>query len=575
MTAQSCWMVLLWVALLAGSAAADPPTKPARFVQLNIQGDALTGQLDGGWIIRGSGWMKRMTWRPTEEWLRTYVAGMDINRLTWTRVGFEFTPLADGSVTIGFSGPYETNLAGQVFLQEVAIDATATAGGAAEFTNGGFELIANGLPVGWNWSSSPGELNVDNPPPFDGARSAIVQTGNTLSQTIAVTGGVPVRVWVQARTRTPADFIEQPRLPPAGTPAHAAIVHYMRGVNLGNCLEAPPGADWGAHYTAADFDAIAAQGFDHVRIPAAWHYHAGDGPAYTISNAFFAQVDALVTNALSRGLHAIVNVHHFHAFTNNPTAQSDKLYAMWEQIAAHYRATPHTLAFELLNEPTGAATTEVMNPIYAAAIARIRTIAPDRLIFVGPGDYNRIAELEKLTLPAADSNLVVTVHDYEPFYFTHQGAHWTHPATATTGIVYPGPPPTPLAPHPETLDNEGVAAWLARYNRLERAINPCSRDAWRDALAYARAWSDHFGRPVHVGEWGAYRHMDAASRRRFHAERREDLDAQHLPWALWDWKAEFRYWDPDAGAPVDGLREAILPAPTIGRTGVQEFSADG
>lgn len=110
---------------------------------------------------------------------------------------------------------------------------------------------------------------------------------------------------------------------------------------------------------------------------------------------------------------------------------------------------------------------------------------------------------------------------------------------------------------------------------LETAINPCSRDAWRDALAYARAWSEHVGRPIHVGEWGAYRHMDAESRRRFHAEKREDLDAHGLPWALWDWKAEFRYWDPDLGAPIAGLREAILPAPVIGQTGACAFSASG
>lgn len=566
---------IMAAALGVSAADATHPVKLARFVQINIQADAAVDGLDDGWIVRGNGWVNRMPWLPETQRPLSYFTGIDINRLIWTRVGFEFTPVADGKVTIGFSGPWEEVEPGVVWRQEVAIDGAGTSGGAAPFINGGFETLEHGTPKGWVWSDPPGEMTAANPPPTAGDRSAIVWTGNMLSQTVAVTGGIPVRVWVHARARTPEGFEEPPRLPSSGTPAHEAIMHFMRGVNLANALEAPPGEDWGAHYTNADFDAIAAQGFDHVRIPAAWHYHTGPAPDYAISNAFFAKVDALVTNALARDLHAIVNIHHFHDFTSDPERWAPKFYALWEQIAAHYRDTPDTLAFELLNEPTDAATTEVMNPIYAQTIARIRPLAPDRPIFVGPGDYNRIAELEHLILPASESNLIVTVHDYEPFYFTHQGAHWTLPDTATTGIVYPGPPPEPVIPHPDAASNPGVADWFERYNRLETGINPCSRDAWRDALAYARAWSDWYGRPVHVGEWGCYRHIDPESRRRFHRQKREDLDAHRLPWAIWDWKAEFRYWDPEAGIPKPGLREAILPAPMITRIAFPRVTVSG
>ncbi len=554
---------------------ADHPAKVAGFVQLDITGDASIGRLDKGMIVRGTGWMDRMTWLPEGAQMRSYTAGITINRLTWTRAGFEFTPKSNGVVIVSFSGPWEEVAPGQVWRQEVAIDEAETSGGATPFLNGGFETHSNGTPTDWTWSIGPGEMNANDPPPYEGNGSAIVWTDSTLSQSVTVTGGVPVRIWVYARARTPHDFVDQPRLPSSGTPAHKAVINFMRGVNLGNALEAPPDEDWGAHYTNADFDAIVAQGFDHVRIPAGWHYHAGAGPAYTISNAFFDKVDALVTNALSRGLHAIVNIHHFHEFTSNPAAGSDKFHVLWEQIAEHYSGIPNQLTFELLNEPTSNATTVAMNPIYAEAIARIRAISPARTIFVGPGDYNSIAELDHLVLPPGDSNLVVTVHDYAPFYFTHQGTPWTQPDTATTNIVYPGPPATPVEPHPDTAGNAGVAEWLERYNRLETGINPCSRDACRDALAYARAWADYYGRPIHVGEWGCYRMIDSESRARFHREKREDLDANLLPWALWDWKAEFRYWEPAVNAPVPGLREATLPAPVIRQPDRWTFSASG
>ena len=92
---------------------------------------------------------------------------------------------------------------------------------------------------------------------------------------------------------------------------------------------------------------------------------------------------------------------------------------------------------ELLNEPKDAATTEVVNPIFAETIQQIRQIAPRRTIFVGPGRWNSVAELTKLRLPDDDQNLIVTVHNYDPFYFTHQGADWAGPDTKLTGILFP------------------------------------------------------------------------------------------------------------------------------------------
>ena len=62
-------------------------------------------------------------------------------------------------------------------------------------------------------------------------------------------------------------------------------------------------------------------------------------------------------------------------------------------------------------------------------------------------------------LPKGDSNLVVTVHNYDPFYFTHQGASWTKGQTATKGIIFPGPPKTPLSPAPTVASNAAVVGW--------------------------------------------------------------------------------------------------------------------
>lgn len=371
-------------------------------------------------------------------------------------------------------------------------------------------------------------------------------------------GAAPVR------SQSPPGAAGLPEMKPlAGrdTPAHRAAKKFMRGANLGNDLEVPPGQNWAVNYTVDDLAHIRAEGFDHVRIPVGWHHYAGPAPDYKLSDSIFASADFLVTNALQRGLNVIVNIHHFDEFTGNPPAFADKFHALWRQIAAHYARYPEGLALELLNEPKDAATTVVLNPIYAETLRRIRQSNPHRTVFVGPGRWNQAAELVNLRLPDADDNIIVTVHCYEPFYFTHQGATWAGPdVRSLKGIVFPGPPPAPFVPDPAAKPGRGVLDWIQRYNTLPAEQNPSSPAAFRRPLQQARDWSQRYGRPIHVGEFGCYTAADPDSRARFYGAFRKTLDEFGMGWAMWDWKAGFRYWDDKAGAPATGMRAALFPS---------------
>jgi endoglucanase len=362
---------------------------------------------------------------------------------------------------------------------------------------------------------------------------------------------------VDAQTNRPP---QMKRITDRDSPAHRASKNFLRGANLGNYLEAPPAQNWGAKYSLADFAQIRAEGFDHVRLPIAWHHYAGAAPEFKLSDDIFARADFLVTNALNNGLNVIVNIHHFDEFTTNPSAHTNKFYSLWRQIAAHYASSPPALAFELLNEPKDAATTTVLNPIYAEAIRQIRQSNPRRTIFLGPGRWNQASELPNLRLPDGDDNLIVTVHCYEPFHFTHQGASWAGPDVRTlNGIVFPGPPSTPLVVDSTVKLRANVANWVERYNTVPADKNPCSPRAFRGPIEKAKQWSDEFGRPVHMGEFGCYVKADADSRARFYREFRLALDESGIGWAMWDWKAGFRYWDDAKKQPAPGMREALFP----------------
>ena len=78
------------------------------------------------------------------------------------------------------------------------------------------------------------------------------------------------------------------------------------------------------------------------------------------------------------------------------------------------------------------------------------------------------------------------------------------------------------------------------------------------AVDQIKEWSDYYGRPVYLGEFGAYTTADPASRAHYYRAFREALEAAGVGWALWDWKAGFRYWDEKTNQPEPGMREALF-----------------
>jgi endoglucanase len=340
------------------------------------------------------------------------------------------------------------------------------------------------------------------------------------------------------------------------TPGYREAKLFLRGANLGDYLEANRYRRQVA-VTADEFALMKKEGFDHVRVPIGWHQYAGPGPDFTLEPEIFSLVDFVVTNALQNKLAVMINIHHFNALDQNPTNAAPEFLAIWRQIAAHYETFPAPLAFELDNEPHENATTALMNPIYAQAIAEIRQTNPRRTIFVEPGGWGGIGELNKLVLPP-DDNVIVSVHCYDPFYFTHQGATWTSGQTPVTGIIFPGPPPQPLVPDPKLQLKNSQLEWFKKYNTLPTEENPSSPAAFTHKLKFIREWSDYYGRPVHLGEFGAFTKADEQSRANFYSAFRRAAEQEQIGWCIWDWSAGFRYWDKKNNRPMPGMREALF-----------------
>jgi endoglucanase len=553
--ASTIWLAL-GCAVVSSAARADEPVKLAASARFDLTGDVRTGSLENGRVVSGSGTFSRMNWIPAADQQRGLTVSFPVTHFSWRALAIEFTPAQSGTVTMTLMGPWEEVSKGVVYREDVIWDEIKVEGAALR--DGGFESANSGPSAPWHKGGGSVVRQTVDVPAVAGSHYARTSHNRTLFTKLDVDAGRAVTISLFGRAARPAGFKEMRRVEGRSSPAHQAARRFLRGVNLANSLEAPPGQDWGAHHSARDLRLIKNEGFDHVRIPVAWHHYTGPGPEFRINPQIFSRVDELVDAGLREKLAVLVNIHHFDDFSRDPTAQTGRFEAIWAQLAAHYASSPEGLGFELLNEPKDSATTEVVNPIFARTIKLIRKSNPGRTIFVGPGGWNSIDELPNLRLPDDDMYLIVTVHNYEPFFFTHQGATWTGAKTKVTGILFPGPPLHPLVPDRSLTLSSSLVNWLKAYNNEPAARNPSSRLAFAGSIEHAREWSEYYGRPVHVGEFGCFSMADGASRAHYYQAFREAAERASIGWAIWDWKSGFRYWNEQAGRPELGMRQALF-----------------
>ena len=233
----------------------------------------------------------------------------------------------------------------------------------------------------------------------------------------------------------PNPILTNPPAPPTLTGSSIAQrnTQLARTVNFGNALEAPIEGAWGVTLEENYFQLVKDAGFTAIRLPVKWSAHALTTAPYTIDPTFLKRVDWAVSNATSRGLSIIVNMHHYDELLSDPAAHLERFLAIWKQLGEHYSIQNDLVFFEILNEPNGKLE-PLWNEYARQALSLVRQSNPTRAVVIGPNGWNSIGRLEELALPN-DPNLIVTVHFYDPFSFTHQGAEWVAPSP--TGITFP------------------------------------------------------------------------------------------------------------------------------------------
>jgi len=281
-----------------------------------------------------------------------------------------------------------------------------------------------------------------------------------------------------------------------------------------------------ARFRPEYFRMIREAGFQHVRInlhPFRDNPRPSEGEA-GLREEYLATLDWAVDHALAAGLLVVLDFHEFQAMGKDPEALRPRYLACWEVIARRQQHRPPEVLFELLNEPNSALTPERWNQLLREALAVVRQTNPTRTVIVGPGQWNNIAALDRLDLPE-DPNLIVTIHYYSPFEFTHQGAAFAGRADKV-GIRWGS-----------DRDRQAI---IADFDR-------------------AQAWAEKNHRPIYLGEFGVYDRAPQEDRVAWLSFVTREAEKRGWSWAYWQFDGDFILYDIKADRWVEHILRAIIP----------------
>jgi endoglucanase len=263
-----------------------------------------------------------------------------------------------------------------------------------------------------------------------------------------------------------------------------------------------------AFFGADDAALLAGAGLNCVRLPVNYRHFEHDSRPFEFLPEGFRQLDRVVDACAERGIYSVVDLHalpgyqNHHWHSDNPTHHAgfwehphfqDRVVALWEYLADHYRDNPWVAGYNPINEPADESR-RVVGPYYRRLVGAIRAVDPNHILFVDGNTYS--TEFDIFDEPW--ENTAYVAHDYAA------------PGLGEGG-EYPG---------------------LTRGTYVDKAALEAK---YRGRTDYCR----RTGTPVWVGEFGPIYTGDErvdAMRRRLLADQLDIYRADDASWSIWTYK---------------------------------------
>jgi endoglucanase len=179
---------------------------------------------------------------------------------------------------------------------------------------------------------------------------------------------------------------------------------------------------------------VAEAGFDIFRLPVSWADFIGPAPEHKICPKLMARVTEIADYGFDNGMTVILNLHHedwhFPSHKKYPAA-SEKLKAVWTQIAEHFKHRCNKLIFEAMNEPRKVKTDVEWNEGDQEGREVVAKLGHDFIEAVRATGGNNAERMLMVPLyaascsqgamegyvPSGDPNVIVSIHAYTPYGF--------------------------------------------------------------------------------------------------------------------------------------------------------------
>jgi endoglucanase len=217
----------------------------------------------------------------------------------------------------------------------------------------------------------------------------------------------------------------------------------LRGVAFGNAVWSNVALPT-ASQTEVDYARVAAMGMNLIRFYLNYVTFEDDTAFFQYKKSGFDWVDENVAWAKAHNIRLLLNMHVPEGgYQSNgdglalwtDVANRDRLTALWQAIATHYRDEPTILGYDLVNEPVTATSKQEWVDLAQRLVGAIRQVDPYHIITVErlnavSGSWSNDADMNFFLVD--DSNVLYEFHSYVPMEFTHQGASWVNCCQAPT-----------------------------------------------------------------------------------------------------------------------------------------------